>query len=499
MTSRTKKAFNGTITSLLQYVIFIVLQAILAPLILQVAGQEVLGSYSIIMQIIGYGILLDLGFSVALSRFLSQAHGLHDGGKRFADVLTIGRNFLLVTNLIFAALIFLVSLKIGELIVASESILFQARIALCLLSAWMVLRTPLVLYNHGLIATQNMSIANLMGIVGNVIRLTLSLLLVYTGHGLIGLIAANIASEIISLSMQMAHFKKKYPHHIFGWRVSDNKLFREIFSFGGKYWGVNLAGVLFLGSDAIVVGNIYGASAASVFYTTKIPAFLLIQLIFRLSDSAAPATNELFAQHKSDAVIRAYLKILRYSLLLALPLAIGVIGFNGPIITAWVGSAQYAGEIMTVAIAAFVFTQVVNHINAMITLAAGDLRRWSVFSIFIGVMTLILAYWMGKLIGLEWVMVAIAVMDIPNAIFLFKRVVTTLKLSVAQVWSEVFLPVIWVCLPLIGLVIFIKLMGAITSVLGIIFYMAVFLSLWISSLLAWGLINSEKQYLKIKC
>ena len=499
MTSRTSKAFKGTVTSFAQYGIFIILQVMLTPLILKIAGQEVLGAYSIIMQIVGYGILLDLGFSVALARFLSQTYGLNDQGCRFAEVFTIGRVFLLVTNVVLASLIFLVGQKIGDLIVASESILAQASTALYFLAAWTVIRTPLALYNHGLMATQNMAAANIISIIGNMSRLLLSLLLVYAESGLIGLIAANIISEALTFSIQMKYFKKKYPNYSFGWRVADSKLFKEIFSFGVKYWGVNLAGVLFLGSDSIIVGNLYGASAASVFYTTKIPAFLVFQFIFRLSDNAGPAANELFAQGNLEALKSAYLKIMRYSLLLAIPLAIGVIGFNEAVITAWVGAAQYAGNIMSLAIAAFVLTQVVNHINAMIMLATGNMQRWSAVSIGTSLMSLVLSYCLGKMFGMQWVMVAIALMDIPNAIFLFKRSLSGINLLAMQVWYDAVVPALWASLPLCGLVFYIKAMNSIVTLISLIIYLSLFAVLWGTSLLIVGLSSSEKVYLINKC
>lgn len=499
MTNRTNKAFKGTLASFLQYGVFIILQVILAPLVLKVAGQEVLGAYSIVMQIVGYGILLDLGFSVALSRYLSQTYGFQDHGNRFAEVFTIGRVFLLVTNLVFASLIFLVALKIGDLIVASEPIISQARLALYFLAAWTIVRTPLALYNHGLMATQNMAAANIIAIVGNMSRLLLSLLLVYTGFGLVGLIAANIFAEGLTSVMQMKYFKKKYPDYSFGWKITNNKLFKEIFSFGVKYWGVNLAVVLFLGSDSIIIGNLYGASAASVFYTTKIPAFLLMQFVFRLSDNAAPATNELFSQGNYEALRAAYLKILRYSLLIALPLAIGVVGFNKEVITAWVGAAQYAGNVMSLALAFFVLTQVINHLNAMVTLAAGDMRRWSTISIVTSITSLALSYGLGKMLGMQWVMVAIALMDVPNAIFLFQRSLDGLKLSAVRVWREAVKQSLMVCLPLCGLVIYLKAMSPLPTLFSLIFYMLLFAMLWTASLLIIGLTGSEKALLRNKC
>lgn len=498
MSSRTRKAFKGTIASVVQYAIYIILQAILTPLILKVAGQEVLGAYSIIMQIVGYGILLDLGFSVALGRFLSQTYSLNDKGEKFSEVFTIGRVFMLVTNLVFAIVILLVGFKIESLIVVSDIIMDQARFALYFLAFWTVARTPIALYNNGLIAAQNMATVNVIAIIGNMSRLLLSLLLVYVGFGLIGLIAANILSEALIFVIQMIYFKRKYPNYFFGWRVKNRKLLKEIFSFGLKYWGVNLSVVLFLGSDSIIVGYLYGASVASVFYTTKIPAFLLFQFIFRLSDNTGPAVNELFAQEKYEALRSAYLKILRYSLLLAIPIAIGIVGFNEAVISAWVGRAQYAGNIMSFALAFFVITQVINHINAMITLAAGDMRSWSMLSILTSISSLVLSYVLGRLYGMQWVMVAIALMDIPNLIFLFKRSLTALKLSFLIMLDEAFKPLIMVCLPLFILVFYLGAMNAMLTFRSMIAYMVLYVVLWIIAVLLLGLNRGEKMQLRNK-
>jgi O-antigen/teichoic acid export membrane protein len=499
MSSRSTKAFRGALASFIQYGVFIILQIILAPLVLRVAGQEVLGAYSIIMQIIGYGILLDLGFSVALSRYLSQAYGPGDKDKLFSEIFTIGRVVLLATNVIFSLLILVVATNINSIVDLSESIAFQARISLYLLAAWTVLRTPLALYNQGLMATQNMGIANLIATFGNAGRLILSLVFVYLGYGLIGLIFANILSEWVQYIFQMKYFKSLYPSYSFGWKISNVKLFKEILNFGVKYWGVNFAGVLFLGSDIIIVGNLYGADAASIFYTTKIPAFLLFQFIFRVSDNAAPAVNELYAQGNLDAVRSAYLRILRYSLFLAMPIALGVVCFNKGVITLWVGSAQYAGELMSIAIGIFIVSQVINHTNAMIALATGEMKFWSLFSIITGIISLLLSYSLGYFYGIQWVMVSIAIMDIPNTIFLFNKSILGLKIRFQCIWNDAIKPAIRSCIPLGFFTIYLLINSFEFEFVNLILYTSAFLIIMIGSLVLIGLTNDEKIYIRNKC
>ena len=105
MTSRTIKAVKGTVTSLVSYGVLVLLQAVLAPIVLKTAGQEVLGAYSIIMQIIGYGLILDFGIGVALSRYLAHSFGEDDQGDRFSTIFNIGRYFILATNMLLAVFI----------------------------------------------------------------------------------------------------------------------------------------------------------------------------------------------------------------------------------------------------------------------------------------------------------------------------------------------------------------------------------------------------------
>lgn len=78
-------------TGLLQNVLGMGTQLVLAPVILVKAGQEVMGAYAILMQVVGYSLLLDFGVSVALTRFLATAGHLETGGGRFAALFLTGR------------------------------------------------------------------------------------------------------------------------------------------------------------------------------------------------------------------------------------------------------------------------------------------------------------------------------------------------------------------------------------------------------------------------
>ncbi len=498
MTSRTIKAVKGTVTSLVSYGVLVLLQAVLAPIVLKTAGQEVLGAYSIIMQIIGYGLILDFGIGVALSRYLAHSFGEDDQGDRFSTIFNIGRYFILATNMLLAVFILVLAFNIDNLITASSAIIIDARVALLLLSAWTILRTPLTLFSHGLFASQNMAAVNIMGLISSTSRLLLTLYFVFAGYGLIGMIIANIVSEFLGLLLQKVYFNRLNPKLDLKWKKPDLPLLKELFSFGITYWGVNIAIVLTTGSDSIVIGHLYGAAAAAIFYTTKIPSFLIIQVIYKISDNAGPAANELLAQGNFEALRSAYLKILRYSLLLAVPLAIGIVGFNKGVITVWVGANQYAGNLMSIALALFALTQVINHINAMITLAAGNMRNWISISTVTGGLTITLAFTLGKYLGMQWVMVAIALMDLPGFIFLTRRSFAGLDLTYGRAWCEAIWPAILAAIPMLGWMLFVIATNSATSFVSLVICIAVFAFFWLLGMYAFGISKLEIRSIKNK-
>ena len=438
--TRTSRAVAGIITSLLQYAVIILLQFMVAPVVLHIAGQEVLGAYSFLMQVVSWAVLTDLGFGIAIGRYLAQAVGIDDQRQRFRNIFITGRTFYLVTNLTFAGLILIIAWKVYSLMPMSYSVGKEAQWSLVLLAIWAAIRTPISLYNDALTATQNLAAVNIIAAIGAALRLLLSLGFVMLGAGLIGLMLANIIAEAVTFIVGYAWYRKLYPDGQFGWGIPDRSLFREMLGFGMTFMISSIASRLSANTDSIIVGYLYGASSISIYYLSQVPGTLLYQLIWKLIDNSAPALNELFARRATSQMANAYLRLLRYSLLLVLPLAIGLLGFNRCAIEVWVGQAQYAGNLLTSAVAVFAVTQVIIHINGVMLIVYGDIRVMSAIFLCSGIVKVIMAFWLGRIIGLQGVMIANAIVDIPAFVYLNYRVWRLLGLSVRKVGLNVILP-----------------------------------------------------------
>jgi O-antigen/teichoic acid export membrane protein len=497
ITTRTSRAIAGTITSFLQYALLIVLQFILAPVVLRVSGQEVLGAYSFLMQIISWAVLTDLGFGVATGRYLAQAHGIDDERKRFCAIFTTSRTFYLGSNIAFALLILIVGWKVGSLMLMSPGVESQARLSLYLLATWVAIRVPVSLYGDALIATQNLAAVNMIVALGNVLRLLLSLLMVVLGAGLIGLMTANIVAEATTFIVERAWYRKLYPSDKFSWGISDRALFREMLGFGVLYMVMIVAHRLSASTDSIIVGYLHGAAMVSIYYTSQMPGTLLYQLIWKLTDNSAPAVNELYAKRAISQLTSAYLRLLRYSLLLAIPLAIGLLGLNRYAIKLWVGQAQYAGFLLSAALAVFAITQVTIHLNAIVMVAYGDVRVMSIFSLCAGIVKVILAFWLGRTIGLAGVMIANALVDMPGLVYFCYRVWRLLGVPIPQAWRHAVVPALRANILTLLVLIVLLIQPPAMTWLWFLLWVSIFALAWAVGTGGIGLLPTERDQMRL--
>lgn len=496
MTNRTQRALMGGMSGLLQHFLTMLFQLIMVPFIINQAGQEALGGYAIIQQIVGYGVLLDFGFSVAMGRYLAQAHDPALKSDRFSELLTVGRNVLLITNSIVSILILVIASNINLFIADSPTIYPDVKFSLYLIAAWTSVRAPLSIYSSALTSTQNLTKLNMIGLLANIIRLVLAFGLVHFEFGLIGLVSANIISELFSGFCQLIIFNKSYERYKIKIEVGNTALAKEMIRFGLGYWGVNLSGVLLLGSDNLIVGALYGAAVGSTFYTTKMLGSMLVTIITKIIENSYPGINQIIGSGDFSAIREIYLRILRYVLLLAIPAAIGVALFLESLVTLWAGEKQFAGRFMTNSLALFVFIQIISYLNSLLVLALGRLTHWASLSMLCGVLGVAGAYYLGKIYGVEWVLLSMAISLIPVLVFLSIKITKCLSIGFLD-YINLCKKVFYSCIGLIIFFVIHDILNFSISLYSTIGSIIFFFFIWIFSCWSLGLTEAERLAVKL--
>jgi len=423
---RTGRVLRGTAAGVLQLLVATALQIVLMPLILRIAGQEALGVYAILLQIIGYLALLDIGITTAMGRALSQAG---DDRPRFQALMRGGFRFLGLVGVAYALAGGALAFFMDRLFHLSGPLAAQARLAMLLLAGWGLLRFPLGLFGTALQAIQDLTIPPLLAVATNILRMALAILAVLAGFGIVGLAAASIIAEALTFGLLAWRFMRLRA----GWFQPagplDRALLGEQLRFGVRaFWG-NLAGRVVFSTDNLVVGNLYGPAAASVYYNTQTPVFAAYSLIFRLVDNATPAINELWARRETAKLRDVFLRLQRLVLLAVEVIVIGGWFYLRPTVAVWVGPAQYGGDLMTLWLVLFALLTTGRYVSQAFVYATGDIRRFSQIVTVESAVNLALSFWLGSRIGAHGVALATLIAHLPTAGYLQWRAQRDLGVS----------------------------------------------------------------------
>lgn len=397
--SRSRKAVLGSGFSLLQFAVTMGLQLALAPAVIKYAGDAALGAYAVLMQAVGYLSLLDLGFSVAFNRHLSRATAKEENDQEFMAVMASGAWFVGATNLASAALLAAGGVFLESLIDVPAGLLADARWGVMLLALWTAARTPFVVRAAALLARQDLAFRHSAATAATIIRLVGSLIAVQRGYGLLGMMAAVVMAEAVDGILCTIRWAFVRPRAAGASYRPDMRLLMEILSFGSHALLINVAVRMVFYSDTMIVGGLCGASAASVYYTTQAAAALGWAFVWRVTDSAGPGINQMWAAGNMAALRSAYLRLHSYALGLGMLLFTGLVFLNQEFVSLWVGTKQYGGAVMNVAIAAFALTTIVSHLDSMFRLASGEVRQLSRLAVVEGVahvtLAALLTIWIG--------------------------------------------------------------------------------------------------------
>lgn len=437
--SRTSRAAKGFVTSVFQFTSQILVQVLLAPVVLKVAGRETLGAYAAIMQVVGFIALVDVVGSWSLERFLGQAVSLDDGGARFRGILTTARTVFLFCNVAFALLVVVFSLFIGHLLHLSPAVAAQARYALYVIAIWSIVHTPLAAYGNALLATQDLAAMNLIGTGAGLLRAIASLGFVLLGGGLFGLMLAGTAAEAIVIPLYRMRFKRTHPTLMPGWGFRDKALLKEMLSFSGHASFLNIGGRLIYQSGNFIAGSTSGAADASTYYTSQLPAMTIYNMMHRLAFSATPAINELWGLREVGKLRSALKRLTRLMLAMTLPLAVGTLLYNRDVVTVWVGANQYAGLLLSASVAGFCVVATLQRLAVDYCFTFGWMRLLSAVTLVEGIVNFGLAFFLARLFGLGGIMLALALVTVPPAVIFWYKIGRFLEIRVPALMGECFL------------------------------------------------------------
>lgn len=383
-------AITAAISTVVNFVVFSLAQMVIAPVVISRAGSATLGEYSILTQILVFLSIVDLGFVGAFQRFLSRSHGVSDWD---------GSDTLLRSGRIWLAGVDVLRAAIGFLLVAfleffplgnADSTALQWGFAS--LSAWYLVRGSFAIYAPALISLNRMAANNYLSMISSISRLLISISLIALGFGLEGMILGIIISELLLGLGSYWFFSRAFGKVPFSPVQFSWNALKPVVIFGLKSSPIGFAAACTLQSDGIIAGFVLGTGAVSILYTTKMPVLISYMLINKIVFSAAPSLYRLHAQKIPEKLAATYYTLHRYTFMMSITTAFGLIMFHKGFISAWVGPDQYGGFGITILFSIYVVLLTSSNLNGQFVFSGGNVGTFSIVVMIEAVFAIALSY-----------------------------------------------------------------------------------------------------------
>lgn len=331
-----KRILVNTSSSMAQLIVSMVVTFIMAPIYLKLMGHYDYGLREMILALVGYMGMLDLGMRPTVSRFVS----MHNAQKSRDELLTVyacALAFLGMVGLLLATFFWVWAAVYPEWLSPDDSDASTKYVLFLLfVGAQIFFAFPKTVVGSVLEGLQRYYFKNMVNIVSTIAIAVISYIYMTPENGLALLVGLGALSQVVKLLIFGAVLLKPalgtlYPNI----RYFSREKLREMLSFGLKSFIQGASSKVERLSDRLVIGSILGPAALPVY---TIPATLvgyISTITMTLTHTFLPVFSDLSARGHQGKIKSIYMIVSKLVVALVIPMGVGICLIGGPFIAIW--------------------------------------------------------------------------------------------------------------------------------------------------------------------
>jgi O-antigen/teichoic acid export membrane protein len=404
----TKNVFS----SWAAYAVRMVIAFFFVPYITSVFGGTRYGVWIIVFQAVNYFLLLDLGLSSALTRFVSKYLSRNDYPAIRRTLNSANAVYLVLGTLVIVGVYAFAELFFGYFKIPDPQLAEEGRLALLVFGVYMGFSFYLLPFGNSLGAFQRYDLVNLLTVIEEIVRAALMVVLLWHGYGLVALAMAILGTTMARHLAAVIILRRLHPEVRLSLAEIDRPTTRRLFEYSRISFGITIGWMVIFNSDSFLLGLLSSSAAAGIYNAGAQLMHHLRNLINAVGTPLVPVVSHLEAEGNMEEVRRIYLKTLRYVSYLSFLLMTGVVVFAPHFVKLWL-PAEFAptGTVMIVlAISSAVFLpQIIG--NAV--LFGIERHRFILYSLIVEVaMKIVLSVWLVPRYGILGMALASAIPQI---------------------------------------------------------------------------------------
>jgi O-antigen/teichoic acid export membrane protein len=335
--SRLKNFYRNVTTSYLQLGVNVVYSLVSVPLILHWLSKSEFGLWALLVQLMSYIALVDLGMNSALARFLvdhkdQRGEGGYGALVKASVLVSVAQGLIVLAVVTLGSPLLATMMKIPA--EYQKTFVDLMRIQ-GLIAAFTFCMNPLgiMLYAH-----QRMDIANRVSMFSMVASLGLLLLFLVKGCGIYSFVYANAITALIAPGYLFWHCRRLgFVPQAGKWGKVTWKTFRELFIYGKDVFLMSLGAQLITASQVIIVSRTLGLEAAAAWSIGTKLWLLMRQIMFQPYGSASPGLCEMLARNETERLRYRFKNLVVLTASFGVFLGVAFALCNSLFITVWTG------------------------------------------------------------------------------------------------------------------------------------------------------------------
>jgi O-antigen/teichoic acid export membrane protein len=398
MPNRTKKALLGIASDTLGMIALTGVTLLATPLILDLTSETLYGFWIATGSILGYLALADLGIGMSITQLVSSKSP-SQGDESLNKIANSGFFLFICLGILF--LIFGLSFS-GQIStwfgipLESSSAVTKAYLIAVISGA---LALPLSAFSLILVGLQQMGLVNVYKTITAVLGIILSLVLLRLNIGLISLPLSTLFVIIANSSISYFYLKKFFPELVISWKFYDKIVVKKLLSFGGFFQLGRIANTVALSTDSILIAVVLGSSLVPIYsFSAKLPILLGVTLASKIPVAIFPAMTNMFANNEYEKLTALFRRLTFFAVRTAFLFGVILYIVNHKFVNLWVGEAFFGGYALNVTLILLaILDTFIRGITSFIY-ASGDLKKWTLVSMFEAISNLVLSiilinYW----------------------------------------------------------------------------------------------------------
>ena len=327
-----------------RFFLSILIMGLLTPYIVEKLGTDAFGLWSLTLAFLGFFSLLDLGLGAAVVKYVAECRGSGEHQRRNTIVST-----LLVAYLGLALFSVLVLAAVSPFYATIMNLPVESRQTALVLLWLMGLRLifvplPMGLFRSILHGEQKFYASNIAQVVALALYGIGAYVVLERGGDIIDLALLQIGSMLIEYLAYLFLARRSVEHLQVHPKLASRAVLKEIWGFSAAALFVNVAGLILLRTDPLIIKLYLPLSAVAVYAVALKVAEALLMLLKQFINVLSPLIAELKGEGETEKIKFIFLNCTRFALAPGLAAGYFLIFCAEPLLRLWVGPEFSSGE-----------------------------------------------------------------------------------------------------------------------------------------------------------